>query len=283
MSIKGIKNKYAVLSWSSGMDSTSLLLHLLANGYKVKTISFDYGQKHKIELYRVRVLYEYLDQNKLNISHTFFNLKSLKDIVTSNLMLGGDDVPEGFYAEDNMKQTVVPNRNKIFSSIIQASALSIQNRCNPQDEVVIAMGIHSGDHSIYPDTTPEFREADLKSFHVGNWEADKIKYYTPYLYGDKHSILQDGLESCKKLGLDFDKVYSLTWTSYKPIFSKKHRRFFPDYKSGSSVERILAFNQLGIPDPSTYADESGKKVEWEEVVKHALKVEEEYKKKNPTT
>jgi 7-cyano-7-deazaguanine synthase len=272
-------SKYAVLSLSGGMDSSTLLLHLLANDFQVRAISFDYGQKHKIELNRVRLLTSYLDQHKLQVSHTFFDLKDLNKITQSNLMQGGEEIPEGFYAEDNMKLTVVPNRNKIFSSIIQAAALSIKDRAKPEDQVVIAMGIHSGDHAIYPDCRQEFRDLDLKTFHVGNWGADGIVYYTPYLEVGKYEILKDGQESCKRLGLDFDEVYRRTFTSYKPIYSKKYQRWYSDYKSGSSVERILAFHELGVPDPNIYSDETGEKIAWDIVVAHALKLKEEFENK----
>jgi len=273
------KKQYAVLSLSGGLDSSTLLLHLLSNDYNVKAISFDYGQKHKIELNRVRLLIDLLDKHKLNVSHDFFKLKDLNKIVQSSLLQGGEEVPEGFYEEDNMKLTVVPNRNKIFASIIQAAALSIKNRTKPGDEVVIAMGIHAGDHQIYKDCRQEFRDADLKAFHEGNWEADDIAYYTPYLNVSKFEILQDGLKCCEKLGLDFDEVYKNTFTSYKPVYSKKYRKWFSDYKSGSSIERILAFHELGRPDPTPYSDETGEIIAWDVVVSHALKSENEFKNK----
>ena len=146
-----------------------------------------------------------------------------------------------------MKDTVVPNRNKMFSSIVQAVALSIANdkKCN----VEIAMGIHAGDHAIYPDCRQEFRDADYNAFVEGNWDANKVTYYTPYLNGDKFDILKDGEKCCKKLNISFDEVYSKTNTSYKP--DKKGRS---DYKSASSVERIEAFIKLGRKDPVEYVD-----------------------------
>jgi 7-cyano-7-deazaguanine synthase len=114
-----------------------------------------------------------------------------------------------------MKATVVPNRNKIFASITQAVALSVANKTGENCD--IALGIHAGDHAIYPDCRQEFRDADDAAFRIGNWEADKVGYFTPYLEGDKFTILQDGEILCKDLGLDFDEVYKRTNTSYKPI------------------------------------------------------------------
>ena len=252
--------KQAVLSLSGGMDSSTVLLHLLAKDYKVTAVGFDYGQKHDVELERARELVNYLNVNNQTVKFQIIKLDGLVDLLNSNLVKGGDDVPEGHYEEDNMKDTVVPNRNKMFSSIIQAIALSIVQEKG--GEVRIAMGIHAGDHAIYPDCRQEFRDADYEAFKQGNWGADKVNYYTPYLDGDKFDILKDGLLCCKKLGLNFDEVYKRTHTSYKPI-KYFHRpetnawKWYSDYKSASSVERIEAFIKLGRPDPTEYADETG--------------------------
>ena len=141
----------------------------------------------------------------------------------------------------------IEDYNKIFSSIIQAVALSIAEEKNCPVE--IAMGIHAGDHAIYPDCRQEFRDADYEAFKQGNWDADKVTYYTPYLNGDKYDILQDGEVCCDKLHLDFNEVYKRTNTSYKPTAEG-----LSDYKSASSVERIEAFLKLGRKDPVEYVD-----------------------------
>ena len=162
-----------------------------------------------------------------------------------------------------MKATVVPNRNKIFSSIIQAVALSIAEQKNT--ECAIAMGIHAGDHAIYPDCRQEFRDIDFEAFKAGNWGSEKVYHYTPYLNTDKFGILKDGNDCLGKLGLDFNEIYYRTNTSYKPI--KYKDIWYSDYKSASSVERVEAFIKLGKPDPVEYADETGP-VSWETVVEH---------------
>ena len=250
-------HKQAVISLSGGMDSSTVLLRLLAEGYQVTAISFDYGQKHNVELLRAAELVEYLNQNgyKGKIRRQTITFLGLKPMVSSNLIQGGYEVPEGHYEEDNMKDTAVPNRNKMFSSIIQSVALSIANEMDC--EVKIAMGIHAGDHAIYPDCRQEFRDADYKAFLEGNWDAGKVTYYTPYLDGDKFDILKDGEKCCNVLKLDFDEVYKRTNTSYKPNFEGHS-----DYKSASSVERIEAFLKLGRKDPVTYIDG------WETAKKH---------------
>jgi len=272
--------KQAVLSLSGGMDSSTVLLHLLANDYEVTALSFDYGQKHNVELERAAELVRYLDKNNYSVKYQKITLQGLVPLLNSNLVEGGDDVPEGHYEEDNMKDTVVPNRNKMFSSIIQAVALSIANA--KDCEVKIAMGIHAGDHAIYPDCRQEFRDADYEAFKQGNWDAEKVSYITPYLNGDKFDILVDGQSACYKLGIDFDEVYSKTNTSYKPI---KHYyrpetnayKWYSDYKSASSVERIEAFIKLGRPDPVSYADETGP-VDYKVAENHVKQLLENYEK-----
>jgi 7-cyano-7-deazaguanine synthase len=283
-----MSKKYAVLSLSGGMDSSTLLLHLLKESYNCTCLSFDYGQKHKVELERATELVQYLNQqsgpNALikPITHQIIKLDGLAQLLNSSLVEGGSEVPEGHYAEENMKDTVVPNRNKIFSSIIQAVALSISNE--KKAECVIALGVHSGDHSIYPDCTEKFRNADEYAFKVGNWDSDLVNYYTPYMEGNKFTILEDGLSCCKLLGLNFDEVYKRTNTSYKPIkllvydnLGLQWEEWFSDYKSASSVERVEAFIKLGRPDPLNYADEHGP-VTWEHVVSHVCSILENHEK-----
>ena len=247
--------KQAVLSLSGGMDSSTLLLHLLAHQYQVTALSFDYGQKHRVELERAQQLVDYINENCTDencfggcrVNYQVIKLDGLTSLLNSALVSGGDEVPEGHYEEDNMKATVVPNRNKIFSSITQAVALSIANKT--ESPVKIAMGIHAGDHAIYPDCRQEFRDADYKAFCEGNWEASRVSYYTPYLEGDKYDILKDGESCCECLNIEFEEVYKRTNTSYKPTAEG-----LSDYKSASSVERIEAFLKLGRKDPVIYVD-----------------------------
>jgi len=256
--------KHAVVSLSGGMDSSTLLLKCIKEFDTVTALSFDYGQKHRVELERAQSLVNYLKASGYDVRYRVIKLDGLTDLLNSALVQGGDDVPEGHYAEDNMKATVVPNRNKIFASITQAVALSIADKT--EENTCIAMGIHAGDHAIYPDCRQEFRDLDFEAFKSGNWGSERVHIYTPYLNGDKFTILQDGEMLCYYLELDFDEVYKRTNTSYKPYPSGNS-----DYKSASSVERIEAFIALGRPDPVQYEDETGE-VSWEVARAHAEQI-----------
>ena len=264
--------KQAVLSHSGGMDSSALLIRLLFEGYKVTSLSFNYGQKHSIELKNAYDLRGYLYQKGWQVFGYDIDLSDLQPLLKSNLVKGGEEVPEGHYQDDNMILTVVPNRNKIFSSILQAVALSqIEN-----DPIIIAMGIHAGDHAIYPDCRQEFRDADYEAFKLGNYNADRVKYYTPFLKWDKYQILKNAEDNCADLHLEFDEIFKRTNTSYKPIrtYYKDSNIWngeYSDYKSASSIERIEAFIKLGRPDPIQYADKDGLK-DWEYVKKYAIAV-----------
>ena len=290
-----MSKKHVVVSLSGGMDSSTLLLRCLKDYDTVTAISFDYGQKHRVELERAQSLVDYINNRKFlsdhprpfeNVNYRQIQLNGLVDLLDSALVTGGEDVPEGHYAEDNMKATVVPNRNKIFASITQAVALSVANRTGETCD--IAMGIHAGDHAIYPDCRQEFRDADDAAFRIGNWDAERVGYFTPYLEGDKFTILQDGEVLCEELGLNFDEVYKRTNTSYKPICIETdfvdalgtemtYYQWYSDYKSASSVERVEAFIKLGRKDPAPYADETGP-VTWEHVVTEVTKVLDNHNK-----
>lgn len=265
--------KNVVVSLSGGMDSSTLLLRALKEYDSVTALSFHYGQKHSVELERAKSLVDYLKTKGQNVTYEVIELKGLVNLLDSALVTGGKDVPEGHYEQDNMKATVVPNRNKIFSSITQAVALSAANRTGADTD--IALGIHAGDFAVYPDCRQEFRDADDNAFRVGNWDHERVGYWTPYLEVMKGDILKDGLRLCEELGLDFDEVYKRTNTSYKPM--QHDGVWYSDYKSAASVERIEGFLQLGRPDPVAYGDEDGPAT-WEKAKAHVEKVLAEHGK-----
>jgi len=267
--------KNVVVSLSGGMDSSTLLLRCIKEvrdvGGKVVALSFYYGQKHELELERAKSLVEYIRSKGFDFKYEVIRLEGLQSLLSSSLINADWEVPEGHYAEITMRETVVPNRNKIFSSITQAVALSMASKDN--EPTAIALGIHAGDHAVYPDCRQEFRDADDAAFRIGNWNAENVSYYVPYLYGDKFTILQDGEVLCEELGLDFDEVYKRTNTSYKPL--KVDDEWFSDFRSSSSIERIQAFIKLNRNDPVQYADETGL-VSYDVAKEHVSKVLAEY-------
>ena len=255
----------AVVCLSGGMDSTSLLIHLLARGRDVYGISFDYGQKHRVELERLQANLDYLAQQKLSVQWHLVDLKSLSHLLHSALVNDDWDVPTGHYEEANMKATVVPNRNAIFASIAYAYALSIHGRTGCPVE--LCLGVHAGDHAIYPDCRPEFYQSLHQAFDLGNWDSEQVSLELPYLTVDKGTILADAMRACDDLNLDFETVFRNTCTSYQPDSEGRSHGM-----TGSDVERILAFHQVGRRDPLDYQQP------WDEVVAQALQLESEFRK-----
>ena len=223
------------MSFSGGMDSTSVLLRLIDEGYKIDCLSFNYGQKHIIEIEKASENINYLKEKGYDITHKIVDLSSAMSIFHSSLTDNEMSVPEGHYEENQMKSTVVPNRNAIFSSIIYGYALSIVAR--EDVNVKIALGVHSGDHAIYPDCRPEFYQSLEKSLRLGNWDSERVDFYLPYIDGDKVTILNDAVKSCISIDVNFDIIFSNTITSYNPDSEGRSSG-----KSGSDIERILAFH-----------------------------------------
>jgi 7-cyano-7-deazaguanine synthase len=240
------------------------MVKLLSEGREVLAISFKYGQKHSVELKLASKNIEYLQSKSFKVTHQIVDLTTAFRGIGSSLITEGVEVPEGHYQESNMKSTVVPNRNAIFSAIIYAHALSLSEKYSDgvnKEPVDISLGIHSGDHEIYPDCRIEFRDAIDKAFKLGNYDSRLISYYTPYINGTKTSILHDCLNNCKALDLSFPTILANTITSYNPDELGRSSG-----KSGSDIERIEAFLNLGLVDPIAYQEP------WEEVVKHAMGV-----------
>jgi len=170
----------SVVVLSGGLDSTTILYGEKRIAEEVFAISFNYGQRHKKELDMAKATCE-----KLGVSHKIIDLSCIKELVSNSCLTSDIEVPEGNYADENMKSTVVPNRNMIMASIAIAYAINIG-----ADEVVL--GVHSGDHAIYPDCRPEFIEALQKVAEVCDYK--KIIVRAPFLYNDKGQIIEKGLE-----------------------------------------------------------------------------------------
>lgn len=220
---KNINREKVVLILSGGMDSTTLLYDLVSQGYEVYAITFDYKQKHNRE-----IIFAKATCDELKINHKILDLSSLNEVAVSALTRDYWDVPEGHYAEENMKQTVVPNRNMVMLSLAVSYAISL--KCTK-----VFYGAHKGDHDIYPDCRKEFVQAMRNAVRLCDWA--KIELNAPYLDMDKGDIAIRG----KELKVD----YSLTWTCYKGDVLACGR-------CGSCVERLEAFFKAGMQDPVPY-------------------------------
>lgn len=209
---------------SGGMDSVTMLHDLNAQGNELEVISFNYGQRHVKEL-------EVAAKNaaKLGLRHTIVEMDFMRGLLSNSALTAGGDVPEGHYAQDNMKATVVPNRNMIMASIAIGYAVNLGFDA-------VALGVHSGDHAIYPDCRPEFVSALRTASLIANYEP--IDIVAPYLKMDKTSIIARGLEIPT---MD----YSETWTCYKGLQRACGL-------CGSCQERLEGFANNGIADPIEY-------------------------------
>lgn len=251
--------KLAVISLSGGMDSTCLLIWLLARGYQVFALSFNYGQKHDVELERLQKNLQYLKEKGYEIPWTLIDISFLPNIYKSSLLNGQEDVPQGHYEEENMKSTVVPNRNGIFSSFVYGYGLSLAKEYN--SPVDICLGVHSGDHAIYPDCRPEFYKDLEQVFKSGNWDSENVNFELPFLHENKTSILKECLRDCEFLSLDFDTVLANTNTSYNPT-----PEGLSSGTSGADIERIEAFYNINRKDPVPYVGG------WDFALENALKI-----------
>jgi 7-cyano-7-deazaguanine synthase len=223
--------KRIVLGLSGGMDSATLLGYYLEQGAEVHCCSFYYGSKHGgFELQAAKDVVTFYQHHGFTVVHHLFDLSHVFKDFKSALLLSGSDIPEGHYEEESMKQTVVPGRNLIFASIMAGLAESIEAE-------IVALGVHSGDHHIYPDCRPEFVTELART--VLHSTQGKIVVVAPFLNDNKASILIQGY------GFEIPVPYELTRTCYK-------NQLKACGKCGSCQERLEAFEIIGIKDPIEY-------------------------------
>jgi 7-cyano-7-deazaguanine synthase len=215
-----------VMSLSAGMDSATILGQLMDCDVaeNIIAVHFQYGSKHNphelTALHKLCAFYS-IEPIEIGLSHVFAQLES-------NLLRTGGEIPEGHYEEESMRKTVVPGRNGIFTSILVAIAES-----RGADQVVL--GVHAGDHHIYPDCRPDFVSAMNGAALVAT--EGKVKVFAPYIHINKADILRKGLL--------LNVPYELTRTCYKdsPIACGK---------CGSCQERLWSFKENGVEDPIPY-------------------------------
>lgn len=218
----------SIVVHSGGLDSTVLLYQLVAQGDEVKALSIDYGQKHAKEIECARAL-----ASGLGIEHRVADLGSLGDLLGGSALTSPDfEVPEGHYEEENMKATVVPNRNMILLAVSAGWAIS-----SGYDRVAYAA--HSGDHAIYPDCRNEFADALDVAIQLADWR--KVTLYRPFVDLAKSDLVRVGVE----LKVPFES----TWSCYKGESLHCGR-------CGTCVERREAFHLAEASDPTTYASDA---------------------------
>lgn len=212
---------------SGGLDSVTLAYKAAKESKLIGLISFDYGQRHKRELG-----YAAIAAKALGVPHHILDISHVGKMLSGSALTDNMDVPDGHYAEENMKVTVVPNRNAIMLAIAYGVA-------SAQGAERVAAAVHGGDHFIYPDCRPGF----IRAFETMQNHAlegySTISLYAPFLEKTKADIVAQGA----KLGVDFGN----TWSCYKG--GEIHCG-----RCGTCVERREAFNIAGVNDPTVYAD-----------------------------
>lgn len=216
--------KDSVLILSGGLDSVTLLYDKQER--IALAVTFDYGSKHNA----CEIPFARLHCERLDIRHIVIPLDFMTRYFSSSLLKGGEEIPEGHYADENMKSTVVPFRNGIMLSI--AVGIAESNGLK-----YVMMANHAGDHTIYPDCTPQFVEAFDQAATAGTYV--RVGLCSPYTHLTKADIARRG----KALGID----YSETWSCYKG--GKNHCG-----KCGTCVERKEALAEAGIEDTTVYDD-----------------------------
>jgi 7-cyano-7-deazaguanine synthase len=221
-------NDKAILILSGGMDSVTLLYDLVWQGWDVEAITFDYGQRHRREIDSARRICSIK-----RVKHTVVDLTSVTALLGgSSLTDPAVNTPHGHYAAENMKLTVVPNRNAIMLSIAIGAAVA-------SGALAVATAVHAGDHFIYPDCRPEFVKAMRQVATVGNegFIDPNFVMLTPYLNLTKTEIAL--------LGDQYSVPYGETWTCYEG--GEVHCGL-----CGACQERKEAFRDAGLPDNTVY-------------------------------
>lgn len=214
--------KDSVIIVSGGVDSTTLLYD--RRDEIALAISFDYGSNHNAR----EIAYAEMHCKRLGIEHITIPLDFMHKYFRSSLLEGADAIPEGHYADENMKSTVVPFRNGIMLAVAAGVAES-------RNLTKLLIANHGGDHTIYPDCRPEFISAMDSATNAGTYVG--VRVVAPYTNITKGDIARIG----KKLGID----YAETWSCYKG--GEKHCG-----KCGTCVERKEALAYAGIEDTTEY-------------------------------
>lgn len=241
--------KHAILSVSGGLDSSTLLLRCLKDGYQCHIVNFNYGSKQNdVEKSYLLKNLQYLKEKGYEVEYKEYDLSGVMGNFNSSLTRSNIDTPEGEYSKENQPIIFVPNRNMIMFSLIAGIAESLYE--DTKEEIIIGMGVHKSenpDAATYPDCTPEFFKKVFAAFKQGNYE-NKIGLFIPYANKFKLNVLKDGIKCCKALKLKWDRFYENTFSCYSPKDGKACG------KCPTCIERHMNFVDLGLDDVTTYID-----------------------------
>ena len=212
---------------SGGLDSVTLAYQVAKERTLTRLLSFDYGQRHKKELD-----FAAAQADALGVPHLIVDISEVGRALTGSALTDDIDVPDGHYAEDSMKATIVPNRNAIMLSIAYGVASS-------NGDEAVATAVHGGDHFIYPDCRPAFIESFAAMQDHALEGVSKIQLFTPFVEKTKAEIVS--------VGAKLDVAFQNTWSCYKGGDIHCGR-------CGTCVERREAFEISGAEDPTEYAD-----------------------------
>ena len=233
-----MKSKMAIVS--GGLDSSTMLWTMLASGYDTRVITFDYGQKHIIEIqHAIKILEEARRFFERGIHHDVVELPVLPG---SALTEEGIDIPKEDYNVETQKITVVPNRNMVMLSV--AASYAIAYGC---DEIWYAA--HKNDQTVYPDCTNAFVHKMNLVLYEANYE--QVKVIAPFIDNGKYEIV--------KIGNEINMPFDLTWSCYDPteiVHTDSERDTYEIVhcgRCGTCRERKMAFKIAGVKDPTTYA------------------------------
>lgn len=217
----------AIAIVSGGLDSTTLAYLLRSEGHDLHLLSFDYGQRHKKELHFAR-----LTANRLDAEWDLVDFRAISALLKGSALTDDIPVPDGHYAEESMKVTVVPNRNAMMLAVAYAVAVA-------EGAQMVATGVHAGDHFIYPDCRPAFINAfdAMQRVATEGFSDPNLCLHAPFVHIGKHDIV--------RIGAGLSVPYADTWSCYKG--QEKHCG-----TCGTCVERKEAFELAGVADPTEY-------------------------------
>jgi 7-cyano-7-deazaguanine synthase len=219
----------AVVVVSGGLDSVTLSHLLASENWRLHLLAFDYGQRHVTELGSA-----HRTARRLNARFDLIDLRSLGSLLKGSALTDDIAVPDGHYEAETMKVTIVPNRNAVFLAAATAVAAA-------EGAQLVAIGIHAGDHAIYPDCRPAFAARFHEAMKLGNEGSlhPGWRVYTPFAHLHKADIV--------RLGAGLGVPFAETWSCYKG--GVRHCG-----TCGTCVERQEAFDLAGIADPTEYEE-----------------------------